>query len=507
MRVPRFGSTLLLAAASLAAALVARVQAADYSDRIGITLGGGAYELKGGAKDHASVGPWAQAGLRWGWLRNFDIEGTYRYGFNWDDTKVWRATTTGVDMGVLWNQRPDARWTPQVFLGTGAFWFNVESFTDRPSPGIFDSGTDAMGYKDDGKAAALNGQSFKAYGGLGAEYFITPRLSLRALMRIDFLFDQHIDNTGASDSIVATLDSATAVTQLAKAKGNVDANNWIPAVAVNLTWFFGARDGDRDGISDGVDACPADPEDRDGFQDEDGCPDLDNDGDGVADVQDKCPDQAEDVDGFGDEDGCPDPDNDGDGVADVQDKCPDQAEDADKFQDEDGCPDLDNDGDSVPDSLDQCADTPAGRRVDENGCPVTEREQQLFDTGMIRLSNVRFESGKADITPETAALLDEVGAILSKFPTLEVEIGGHTDSRGSDALNKNLSEQRAQSVLGYLREKFPALDASKYRVAGYGESMPIADNSTPEGQAQNRRVEFKALNLDAVRQEMEKRQQ
>jgi outer membrane protein OmpA-like peptidoglycan-associated protein len=321
--------------------------------------------------------------------------------------------------------------------------------------------------------------------------------------RLDFLIDQHIDTSGASDSLTYYTDTngdrhATGQT-LANAKASVDANNWMPAVAVNLTWFFGDRDADQDGIPNRLDKCPDDPEDLDGFQDQDGCPDPDNDGDGILDIQDKCPNEAEDIDGFQDEDGCPDLDNDGDGIPDLQDKCPDQAEDMDGFQDQDGCPDYDNDGDSVPDSLDQCPDTPKGTRVDEKGCPVSVMEQQLFDTGSIRLSNVHFAIGKADIGPDTQQLLDQVGDVLIKYPGLEVEIGGHTDSSGSAEKNQELSQQRADAVLKYLKAKFPALDTSKYTAVGYGEGQPIADNSTPEGKAENRRVEFKALNLDQYR--------
>ena len=99
------------------------------------------------------------------------------------------------------------------------------------------------------------------------------------------------------------------------------------------------RDSDGDGIPDARDKCPHEPEDKDGFQDQDGCPDPDNDGDGIADARDKCPDEAEDKDGFQDDDGCPDPDNDIDGIADAADKCPNQPETVNGFQDDDGCPD------------------------------------------------------------------------------------------------------------------------------------------------------------------------
>jgi len=111
-------------------------------------------------------------------------------------------------------------------------------------------------------------------------------------------------------------------------------------------------DSDGDGILDDVDQCPDVPEDRDGFQDEDGCPDFDNDNDGIFDAQDKCPNDPEDFDGFQDEDGCSDNDNDGDGIPDKFDKCPNTPEDIDGYQDDDGCSDGGGPG-KVPAKLQQ----------------------------------------------------------------------------------------------------------------------------------------------------------
>jgi uncharacterized protein (TIGR03382 family) len=98
-------------------------------------------------------------------------------------------------------------------------------------------------------------------------------------------------------------------------------------------------DADHDGIPDDVDKCPNQPEDKDGFQDEDGCPDPDNDNDGIPDAQDKCPNVPEDKDGFEDADGCPDPDNDHDGIPDRFDRCPNEPETINGIDDDDGCPD------------------------------------------------------------------------------------------------------------------------------------------------------------------------
>jgi outer membrane protein OmpA-like peptidoglycan-associated protein len=135
-------------------------------------------------------------------------------------------------------------------------------------------------------------------------------------------------------------------------------------------------DNDQDGVLDGDDQCPTEAEDPDGDRDEDGCPDIDGDGDGVPDEIDQCPDQAEDPDGFEDEDGCPDFDNDKDGIPDELDQCPLEAEDFDKHEDSDGCLDFDNDNDGILDELDDCpdqAEDPDGFE-DSDGCPDPDND-------------------------------------------------------------------------------------------------------------------------------------
>jgi outer membrane protein OmpA-like peptidoglycan-associated protein len=214
----------------------------------------------------------------------------------------------------------------------------------------------------------------------------------------------------------------------------------------------GAGDLDGDGVPDNVDKCPRVAEDRDGFQDDDGCPDADNDGDSIPDAQDKCPNEAEDKDGFEDDDGCPDPDNDKDGVIDASDKCPNEP-----GPPPDGCP------------------------KKYNLVVVTEKKIELKQT-------VFFETGRAHIRTISHPLLNEVAQALRDNPTLKVEIQGHTDSQGSDALNLKLSQQRAQAVQIYLIKRGIASD--RLVAKGYGESVPIADNRTAAGRSQNRRVEF-----------------
>jgi len=139
------------------------------------------------------------------------------------------------------------------------------------------------------------------------------------------------------------------------------------------------RDADRDGVNNKVDLCKFEPEDLDGYRDEDGCPDPDNDGDGILDPADKCM-EPEDIDGFEDQDGCPDPDNDGDGLADTVDRCPNERETENGYQDDDGCPDErpaeDSDGDGYLDNADRCAFDAEDFDgwLDDDGCPDLDND-------------------------------------------------------------------------------------------------------------------------------------
>ena len=152
--------------------------------------------------------------------------------------------------------------------------------------------------------------------------------------------------------------------------GNGGEHTGSPRARAFLGFIYEPRIGDRDGdgIPDSADKCPDEPEDKDDFEDQDGCPELDNDNDGIPDSKDRCPN----VKGVWENQGCPtDEDRDGDGIPDSRDKCPDDPEDIDQFEDDDGCPELDNDGDGIPDNLDKCPNEPETKngRDDEDGCP------------------------------------------------------------------------------------------------------------------------------------------
>ncbi len=280
--------------------------------------------------------------------------------------------------------------------------------------------------------------------------------------------------------VVATHKADVAETNAKAAVDKSPREKCNPRVAI-----LDDKDTDGDGIPDRLDKCPTEPEDKDGFQDEDGCPDPDNDNDGIPDVSDKCPNDPEDVDGFQDQDGCPDPDNDNDGFSDKIDKCPNEPEDVDGFEDDDGCPDPDNDGDGILDVNDKC---PNEKGDPPDGCPhkynlvvVTEKKIELKQT-------VFFDTNKATIKPVSFKLLDEVAQALADNPTIHVEVQGHTDSQGDVDFNMKLSQQRAESVRDYLVKK--NVDTARMVPKGYGEEVPIADNRTADGRSQNRRVEF-----------------
>lgn len=256
-------------------------------------------------------------------------------------------------------------------------------------------------------------------------------------------------------------------------------------------------DSDGDTVADGIDQCS---NTQNGVKvDAKGCP-MDSDGDGVSDGVDMC--ASTPVGAKVDTKGCP-IDGDGDGVADGIDQCANTPTSA--RVDARGCP-TDSDGDGVADGIDQCANTPPNSRVDSRGCELTEMQSQLLDTGLIRLENVNFTTGKAVLTPDSYPVLDKLGELMTKWPTIKVEFGGHTDSRGSAEANQKLSQARAEAVRSYITSKFPSLDPNQYTARGYGESMAIADNSTELGRSKNRRVELKILNKEVLKQEWEKRQ-
>ena len=268
--------------------------------------------------------------------------------------------------------------------------------------------------------------------------------------------------------------------------------------------FFGVsyspvpvHDADEDGIEDGIDECPENPEDFDQYLDEDGCPDPDNDNDGVLDIDDDCPDVPEDWDEFEDEDGCPDNDNDEDEVLDVDDACPLDPEDIDLWEDDDGCPDNDNDNDYFTDDVDECPNEPETYNDldDEDGCPDEILVMQVICERIELHDTVHFDTDSADIKDESDELLDQIADMLNtQVDIRRIRVEGHTDERGTEEHNMDLSQRRAEAVVEALIDR--GVDESRLMAQGFGESVPFGDNTTPAGRAQNRRVELLILDQE-----------
>jgi outer membrane protein OmpA-like peptidoglycan-associated protein len=298
-----------------------------------------------------------------------------------------------------------------------------------------------------------------------------------------------------------------------------------PEVVPEPTKEISMNDADADGIADEFDACPTVPglaafagcpdNDGDGVQDSrDECPDVaglillkgcpDTDGDGLSDSHDECPTIAGpesnrgcpvkermDSDGdnvYDDEDQCPDmkglakfkgcPDTDSDGVPDPDDRCPKIA----GLETFGGCPDTDKDG--IEDSKDKCPNTYGP--VSNGGCPIIEaKDREVLSFAM---KAVQFELGKATLKPESNAILNQIADIMRKYPDYVLSIEGHTDNTGTADVNQRLSESRAKACYEYLAQKGIPVKRLKYK--GFGQSRPIADNSTYSGRTLNRRVEF-----------------
>ncbi len=223
------------------------------------------------------------------------------------------------------------------------------------------------------------------------------------------------------------------------------------------------RDTDEDRVGNARDKCPLIPEDFDGYEDGDGCPEDDNDGDRRPDAQDKCPAVAEDLDGFDDDDGCPELDNDGDKLPDLQDKCPSDAEDGkqpyptdgcpankrdsdgdtvmdatdtcpleeedvDGFEDGDGCPEADNDFDGVADGADRCPLCPEDKDgvQDDDGCPDLDNDKDGIadarDACPLEaetINGVNDEDGCADTGGMTVAAVDGDRLVIGKVPPMD----------------------------------------------------------------------------------------
>lgn len=237
-----------------------------------------------------------------------------------------------------------------------------------------------------------------------------------------------------------------------------------------VTPFGCPMDADFDGVFDYEDACVDVVGPRENY----GCPWEDKDNDGVLDNVDKCPTVA----GIARYEGCPDTDK--DGLPDYEDRCP---------QDRgprvnNGCPYGDRDSDGVADNLDLCPDVFGVAH--NRGCP--EEKPEVQEVLKKAFDNLLFETGKDVIMASSFPSLNELAAVMQKYPNAKLFLEGHTDDVGDDMSNQLLSENRAKAVKNYLIER--GVSEDRLSSAGFGETMPKATNDTDEGRQLNRRVEM-----------------
>lgn len=214
----------------------------------------------------------------------------------------------------------------------------------------------------------------------------------------------------------------------------------------------GDDDRDGDGVLDPDDACVDVPEDADGVDDADGCPEDDADLDGIVDPDDACVHVPEDADGIADVDGCPEDDADFDGILDPVDACPEAAEVQNGVDDTDGCPD--------------------------EGLITLEGDRVILD------DRVLFETNRAHVRHAARPLLAAIARLFLSHPewaTMRIE--GHADERGSEEFNRELSSRRAARVRDVLVEL--GMPADRMEVEGFGEERPRGEILD-----ENRRVEF-----------------
>jgi len=342
---------------------------------------------------------------------------------------------------------------PFLTAGLSNLWFDPKNDEGNP---LF------------GNASCLYEKNTIAYDfDLGIKFLVSDFVSLNLSAGAHISLTDYLDDIAASKS-----------------------NDFYLTVLAGISFSpFANVDNDGDGINNSDDVCPDVPEDFDGFEDQDGCPDLDNDNDGILDTDDFCINEPEDYDGFEDLDGCPDLDNDNDRIPDVSDLCPNNPEDFDGFEDEDGCPDLDNDNDGIPDEFDDCPNIAENINGidDKDGCP--DSASNSLPTELIFEADEIFSGNSAKIKFEAKEKLDDITAVLREYPDLKWRIEGHMDSHGSEHFIRTLSLERAKAVLEYF-VVFGGLNRANFEVYGLGDKFPIADNTSEQGRMINRRIEI-----------------
>ncbi len=309
------------------------------------------------------------------------------------------------------------------------------------------------------------------YAHIDALYYFNPGQRLRPYLaigagegelKIDSLtFDETLLNIGGG--IKYAFGNALAMRADLRAVNSQDNETTSGVATLALSYLFGASSESATSTPD-FEISQADTET------------LDSDGDGILDAQDQCTSTPANI--TVDTQGCA-LDSDLDGIADYQDQCTQTP--AGINVDNLGCPqDLDKDG--IADYQDRCLGTDSGALVDQEGCAV-----RLSDIAP-SISDLIFELGSAEMRQAYYSDLEALATFMQRYNNTIAILEGHTDSTGDATSNNTLSEQRAEAVQKVLIEQF-GIDPSRVKVVGYGESRPVATNTTKEGRAKNRRVD------------------
>lgn len=383
-----------------------------------------------------------------------EISGTLNQIDKYGDRSVGDLSYYAVDGSLDYSLRAllnDGWFDPVIGVGGGYTW-------------IGDQGDEDISNLD---AASLNGK-------LGINFWFSDNIALSVESKYKHFFDvesaKHFQHSAGIKFVFGGTDT--------DGDGIYDKDDECPEEP-GLPEFNGCPDTDGDGIEDRQDACPEEA----GLAEFDGCPDTD--GDGIADPDDECPEEA----GIAEMNGCPD--SDGDGVKDGDDECPEEAGPAEN----NGCPWPDTDGDGILDKDDECPEE-AGPAA-SNGCP--EPTAEVISELNEYSKTVLFDFNKATIRKGSEDALQSIVDIMKEYPQTIFHIEGHTDSVGSDSYNMKLSKERAASVKKWLEEN--GIPSNRLTSEGYGETQPIATNSTAAGRQDNRRVE---ISLDKDREMKDK---
>jgi len=449
------------------------------------------FGVKGGFGKHMmadtdvwKVGPFGNAEVKFGLHKNIMVGliGTYGAVPRNTDEKWWNGAESAdeqhnflAELGMWIYLMPENKFNPYLDLGTGIYSWYVQ---DEHNKNVFIQDLNGNPFR-------LSDQQMTIMFGAGFEYVISEYFSLDFGGRFHYLteyFSQMTnekdlrDTLGLPDGLLEGYAGLTLYYPVSKDSdkdGVVDKDDDCPNTPLGcLVDERGCPlDSDGDGVCDGLDQCPNTP--RGCEVDMNGCK-TDSDGDGVCDGLDKCPNTPRGM--KVNSKGCPD--TDGDGVYDDEDRCPNTPKGCQV--DQRGCP-IDSDGDGVCDGLDKCPNTPKGVPVDASGCGVVEE---------IKI-HVTFPLNLATLDKEDMIKLDEVYDILAAYMDMRLEIAGHADSTGNDAINDPLSQRRADAVKKYLVKK--GVDSKRLVSKGYGSRRPIATNKTKEGRRQNRRVQFEII--------------